>query len=80
MSPLSPPLVNVESGPAMLNRAAAEAVVARASRAPSLHNTQPWQWRLGNEVLDLRADRSRQLQIADPDGHSLLVSCGAAAS
>ena len=79
MSPLSPPLVNVESGPAMLNRAAAEAVVARASRAPSLHNTQPWQWRLGNGVLDLRADRSRQLQIADPDGHSLLVSCGAAA-
>ena len=58
---------------------AIEAVVEVASRAPSLHNTQPWQWRLGDGVLDLRADRSRQLHVADPDGHSLLISCGAAA-
>ena len=57
-----------------------EAAVALASRAPSLHNTQPWHWQLHQGVLDLRADRSRQLQVADPDGHSLLISCGAAAA
>lgn len=62
-----------------LDRDAVEAVVALASSAPSLHNTQPWQWRLQQGVLDLRADRSRQLRVADPDGHSLHVSCGAAA-
>jgi nitroreductase len=59
-------------------RVLAETVVALASRAPSLHNTQPWQWRLHDGVLDVRADRSRQLHVADPDGHSLLISCGAA--
>jgi nitroreductase len=56
-----------------------ESAVASASRAPSIHNTQPWRWELGEDVLDLRADRSRQLPVADRDGHSLLISCGAAA-
>lgn len=61
-----------------LDRADVEAALAVAVRAPSIHNTQPWQWRLGPGGLTLRADRSRQLAVADPDGHSLLVSCGAA--
>jgi nitroreductase len=61
-----------------LDRATAEAAVAVAVRAPSIHNTQPWAWRLSADGLALRADRSRQLSVADPDGHSLLVSCGAA--
>lgn len=52
--------------------------LAVAVRAPSIHNTQPWAWRLTESHLQLRADRSRQLAVADPDGHSLLVSCGAA--
>lgn len=55
-----------------------EAVVAVANRAPSIHNTQPWVWQLHPDRLSLRADRDRQLRIADPDGHSLLISCGAA--
>jgi hypothetical protein len=62
-----------------LDREAVEAVVALASRAPSLHNTQPWHWQLHAGALSLRANRSRQLRVADPDGHSLHVSCGAAA-
>jgi nitroreductase len=62
-----------------ISRAAVESVVASAGRAPSIHNTQPWQWRLHDGVLDVRADRTRQLRVADRDGHSLLVSCGAAA-
>jgi hypothetical protein len=49
-----------------------------AVRAPSIHNTQPWAWRLEKDGLILRADRQRQLAVADPDGHSLLLSCGAA--
>jgi hypothetical protein len=62
-----------------LDRTTVEAALEVAVRAPSIHNTQPWLWRLDADGLSLRADRSRQLAVADPDGHSLLVSCGAAA-
>jgi nitroreductase len=61
-----------------LDRDAVEAALAVAVRAPSIHNTQPWRWQLDGAELALLADRSRQLAVADPDGHSLLVSCGAA--
>jgi len=62
------------------DRASVEAAAALAVRAPSIHNTQPWQWNYGPTGLELRADRDRQLAVADPDGHSLLISCGAALS
>src|SRR4051795_2558128 len=61
-----------------LDRAAVEAAVEVACRPPSIHNTQPWLWVLRAGQLELRADRDRQLRVADPDGHSLLISCGAA--
>ena len=61
-----------------LDVAAVEGALGVAIRAPSIHNTQPWRFELRGGVLALRADRSRQLGIADPDGHSLLISCGAA--
>ena len=55
-------------------------IVGLATCAPSVHNTQPWRWRAqpGAGLLELRADRCRQLQVADPDGRNLAVSCGAA--
>lgn len=50
-----------------------------ARLAPSVHNTQPWSWRLvGDDSVELRADRTRQLPVADPDGLLLTESCGAA--
>jgi nitroreductase len=55
----------------------AEAAAA-AGYAPSVHNTQPWRWRVGPNSLELLTDRSRQLQIADPQGRLLTMSCGAA--
>ncbi|WP_041938948.1 MULTISPECIES: Acg family FMN-binding oxidoreductase [Frankia] len=56
----------------------AREVVAAAAAAPSIHNTQPWLWRLEGDGLTLIADSSRQLDIADPEGRQLLLSCGAA--
>ena len=53
-------------------------VVAFALGAPSVHNTQPWAWRIGDRRLDLFADRTRQLEVGDRDGRLLAVSCGAA--
>jgi nitroreductase len=55
----------------------AEAAAA-AGYAPSVHNTQPWRWRVSRQRLDLFADRSRQLQVADAQGRLLTMSCGAA--
>jgi hypothetical protein len=49
-----------------------------AGRAPSVHNTQPWRWRIVPGALELWADRDRQLRVADPAGRLLTISCGAA--
>ncbi len=59
-------------------RAALAAAAEFAGLAPSIHNTQPWRWRLVGPALELRAERSRQLDVSDPNGHLLLLSCGAA--
>jgi len=53
-------------------------VVAAATRAPSVHNTQPWRFTSYDEGLDLWADPQRQLAVLDPDGRQLHLSCGAA--
>ena len=53
-------------------------VLALASRAPSVHNTQPWRWLVGAESLHLYSDGSRQLPNTDPDGRDLTLSCGTA--
>lgn len=53
-------------------------IVGFATRAPSVHNSQPWRWRTEDGGLELRADRARQLAVADPEGRSLVISCGAA--
>lgn len=49
-----------------------------AARAPSVHNTQPWRWRVDADGLHLRADAARQLPNTDPDGRDLILSCGTA--
>jgi nitroreductase len=59
-------------------RSEVERAVSFGVRAPSIHNTQPWRWVYRPGVLELSADRSRQLPALDPDGRSVLLSCGAA--
>ncbi|GAB3226265.1 Acg family FMN-binding oxidoreductase [Mycolicibacterium hippocampi] len=49
-----------------------------AGRAPSVHNSQPWQWRLGHDSLHLYANRELLLPHTDPDARDLMLSCGAA--
>ncbi|HEY7054235.1 MAG TPA: NAD(P)H nitroreductase [Mycobacterium sp.] len=51
--------------------------LALATRAPSIHNTQPWQWRVGSASLHLYADPTRHLPSADPDSRDLMLSLGA---
>lgn len=52
--------------------------VERALRAPSVHNTQPWRWRITADGVQLHADPFRCLDATDPDGRDLVISCGAA--
>ena len=49
-----------------------------AARAPSVHNTQPWKWRIGDGSVELLADQARWLRATDQDGRDLMLSCGAA--
>jgi hypothetical protein len=55
----------------------AEYLIGMAARAPSVHNTQPWRFRVGEYAIELYADPGRKLQV-DPAGREMLISCGAA--
>lgn len=40
--------------------------IERALRAPSVHNTQPWLWRIGPGTVELHADWTRHLPPRTP--------------
>lgn len=50
-----------------------------AIAAPSVHNTQPWLFRVWPGGVDIYADRNRALPVIDPRGRELMISVGAAA-
>jgi hypothetical protein len=58
------------------------AVIEDAVWAPSVHNTQPWWFGTRQQGLEsmisLHSDIERRLDIADPQGREMLISCGAA--
>jgi nitroreductase len=54
-------------------------LVAEARLAPSVHNIQPTRWRLiGDGRLALVDDTAVRAPVADPAGHDVLISHGAA--
>jgi nitroreductase len=61
-----------------MNPADLRTVIECAELAPSVHNTQPWTWHVGENTIEVRADRSRGLAVLDPHGRELTISCGAA--
>ena len=66
--------------PAQLSWQAMADLVAAAVMAPSMHNTQPWRFRIGpaSQTIDVYADPARMLRFGDPDGRALHIACGAA--
>lgn len=53
-------------------------IATQAGLAPSVHNTQPWRFRIRPATLEIRANRERRLQVLDPTSRQLLISCGCA--
>ncbi len=54
------------------------AAMMLAVRAPSVHNSQPWQWRVGKESIHLYANPDLLLPHTDPEARDFMLSCGAA--
>jgi nitroreductase len=52
-------------------------LIATAARAPSVHNTQPWRFKVSQDRIELYADLRRRLRV-DTAGREMLISCGAA--
>jgi hypothetical protein len=55
----------------------AQFLIATAARAPSVHNTQPWRFRVNPADIELWSDPGRKLRV-DLAGREMLISCGAA--
>jgi hypothetical protein len=47
--------------------------------APSTYNTQPWRFRVSCDGVEIFADYTRRMPVADPGGREMLMSIGAAA-
>jgi hypothetical protein len=53
-------------------------IVRTAIHAPSHHNAQPWAFRIRPDAVEVYADRSRRMPVADPADRQLLIGVGAA--
>lgn len=53
-------------------------MLSYAVLAPSSHNAQPWRFRVRDDEVDVIADRTRALEVLDPEHRELVMSCGAA--
>jgi nitroreductase len=63
-----------------LTRQAAERFIEAAIAAPSIHNSQPWQFvaRPADRVIEIYADPARAMRGGDPRGRAVHIACGSA--
>ncbi|WP_330302107.1 MULTISPECIES: Acg family FMN-binding oxidoreductase [unclassified Streptomyces] len=63
-----------------LDSSALEKLISAAVAAPSMHNTQPWRFRLDADstTMEIHAAAERGLPHEDPHGRALHISAGAA--
>src|SRR5215470_17728920 len=63
-----------------LTRQTAERLIEAATAAPSMHNSQPWQFvaRPAARVIEVYADPARTLREGDPRGRAVHIACGSA--
>jgi len=70
---LRAPLAATSANPALM-----ECLVRAATLAASSHNTQPWTFVVGQNSIEIRPDKARQLLVLDPQGRELWISLGCA--
>jgi hypothetical protein len=75
---LAPPVARYHEPGALTAEQISAYVVGAAVWAPSVHNTQPWYFASEGAEIALYADSDRQLNVADPSGREMMISCGAA--
>jgi len=68
---------HVKPRPVLFPDGAVDGLLAAAARAPSILNSQPWQFRVTPTAIDLFADPDRRLS-SDLTGREMIISCGAA--
>lgn len=68
----------MNAAPPVLDRHTLEQCVEFATLAPSLHNSQPWRFGIGDDAVEIHADPRRRLDAVDPDGREMTISLGAA--
>jgi hypothetical protein len=61
----------------MVHQEVIKDAVRLACRAPSLHNSQPWQWVVNGDTVQLFIDPDRVVRFADRSGREALIACGA---
>ena len=63
-----------------LTRQTAERLIEAAIAAPSIHNSQPWQFvaRPAGRVIEVYADPARTPRRGDPRGRAVHIACGSA--
>ncbi|WP_410622903.1 Acg family FMN-binding oxidoreductase [Amycolatopsis sp. cmx-8-4] len=66
------------AAPAALNSEQIGMLARAVNRAPSVHNSQPWQLLVRGTEVDLLERRSVVLRRQDPFGRDRMMSCGAA--
>ncbi|MEV0702792.1 hypothetical protein AB0I53_33405 [Saccharopolyspora sp. NPDC050389] len=66
------------AGRAVPSQETVRSALALACRAPSVHNSQPWRWKVAEHSVHLYLDSSRLLPVLDPTGREMVISCGAA--
>jgi nitroreductase len=67
-----------EAGEVLAPEQVTRIALATAVQAPSVHNTQPWWFSEDEKKISVHADIRRRLDVADPSGREMLISCGAA--
>ena len=66
-------------GPPVLSRTEQNTLLSAAAMAPSVFNTQPWQFAINGPTVEVYADSDRALYWSvDPFGRQAVVSCGTA--